>query len=188
MRTRNPFARSLFLTLPARLSVDRAGWDRARPGQRRADDADGDKYRHQSGLWRRGNAGAPYLNDYVELFNPSNTPIPVNGWSIQYTSPTGTGLFSSNVVNLSGSLSPGQYYLIRLASGGSNGAALPPSDATGTIDMGATNGKIALVNTTIGLSCNGGSTPCTPSDLASIIDLVGYGSASFFEEVVPLQQ
>ncbi|NTU55720.1 MAG: lamin tail domain-containing protein, partial [Anaerolineales bacterium] len=84
-----------------------------------------------------GNAGAPYLNDYVELFNPSNTPIPVNGWSIQYTSPTGTGLFSSNVVNLSGSLSPGQYYLIRLASGGSNGAALPPSDATGTIDMGA---------------------------------------------------
>ena len=34
---------------------------------------------------------------------------------------------------------------------------------------------------TAGLACNGGSTPCGPADLARMIDLVGYGSANFFE-------
>ncbi len=31
------------------------------------------------------------------------------------------------------------------------------------------------------MGCNGFSTPCTPAQLALIIDLVGYGSANFFE-------
>ena len=42
-------------------------------------------------------------------------------------------------------------------------------------------GKVALVNSTTSLGCNGGSTPCSPSALAQIIDLVGYGNANFFE-------
>jgi len=33
-----------------------------------------------------GNSDAPYLNDYVELFNPTNTTVPLSGWSIQYAS------------------------------------------------------------------------------------------------------
>lgn len=128
-----------------------------------------------------GNAGATFLNDYVELFNPSDSDIPIDGWSIQYASPTGTGLFSANVVNLSGTLSAGQYYLVQLASGGAIGSTLPAPDATGSIDMRASDGKVVLVNTATGLPCNGGSTPCTPTDLANIVDLVGYGSANFFE-------
>ncbi|HLO13361.1 MAG TPA: lamin tail domain-containing protein, partial [Anaerolineales bacterium] len=131
-----------------------------------------------------GNSGAPYNNDYVELFNPTNASVSVNGWSIQYASATGTGLFSADVIPLSGSISSGQYYLVQLGPTGSTGNALPAPDATdttGATNIAASNGKIVLVNTTTGLACNGGSTPCNPSDLASIIDLVGYGSANFFE-------
>jgi len=128
-----------------------------------------------------GNAGAPYPNDYVELYNPSNTTLSVDGWSIQYASATGTGLFSSNVTTLTGSLTSGQYYLVQLDSNGSGTNPMPLPDATGAIDMSASNGKVILASTTIGLACNGGSTPCTAPDLANIVDLVGYGTANFFE-------
>lgn len=128
-----------------------------------------------------GNAGAPYQNDFIELFNRGNTSVSLAGWSVQYASATGTGLFSANVVALSGSLAPGQYYLVQLGSGGANGVPLPTPDATGTINTSATGGKFILANTTTGLACNGGSTPCSPTQLAQIIDLVGYGNANFYE-------
>ena len=47
--------------------------------------------------------------------------------------------------------------------------------------MAAGAGKVALVTTTTPLGCNGGSTPCSPAALATIVDLVGYGGANFFE-------
>ena len=132
-----------------------------------------------------GNTGAPYRNDYVELFNRGTTTASLGGWSVQYASATGTGNFSANpIAVLSGSLAPGQYYLVQLGSGGANGALLPTPDATGTISMSATAGKVALVNTTTGLACNGGSTPCTPAQLATIVDLIGWGTANFFEGAV----
>ena len=129
-----------------------------------------------------GNAGALYQNDYIELFNPTNITISVNGWSVQYASATGVGFFSTEVTNLSGTLAPGQYYLVQLASGGANGVALPLANATGLTAMAATGGKVVLVNTTTGLACNGSiAQPCTAAELASIVDLVGYGMANFFE-------
>ncbi|MCL4861587.1 MAG: ExeM/NucH family extracellular endonuclease [Caldilineaceae bacterium] len=128
-----------------------------------------------------GNSGAPYRNDFVELFNRGASSVSLAGWSIQYASATGTGAFSNNpIVALAGELAPGQYYLVQL-SGGTNGVALPTADATGAINVSATGGKVALVNTTTGLGCNGGSTPCAAEQLAQIIDLVGWGGANFFE-------
>jgi uncharacterized protein len=128
-----------------------------------------------------GNSGAVYKNDFVELFNRSDTPVSLNGWSIQYSSATGTGNFSANgITTLSGTLQPGQYYLV-WESGGTNGVALPTADATGTIAMAAGAGKVVLVTSTTGLTCNGGSALCSPTQLALIKDLVGYGNANFFE-------
>ncbi len=129
-----------------------------------------------------GNSGAPYRNDFVELFNRGATTASLNGWSIQYASATGAGLFSASVTPLSGSLSPGQYYLVRMASGGASGALLPTPDASGTTAMSATAGKVVLVNTTTGLAGNGSPTePIPPAQLAMIIDLVGWGTANFYE-------
>src|SRR5512143_3122221 len=59
-----------------------------------------------------GNTGAPYTNDFVELFNRGTASVLLTGMSVQYASATGTGNFGSNpVVALSGTLAPGQYYL-----------------------------------------------------------------------------
>lgn len=132
-----------------------------------------------------GNSGAPYTHDYVELFNRGETTVSLNGWSIQYASATGTGNFGANTGQLSeltGSIAPGQYLLVQQA-GGSVGAPLPTADIVDPtpINMSATAGKVALVTGTTGLGCNGGSSPCSADQLARIVDLVGYGSANFFE-------
>jgi predicted extracellular nuclease len=132
-----------------------------------------------------GNASAPFQNDFIELFNRTSSPVPVDGWSVQYASATGTGLFSANVTLLSGTIAPGHYYLVREA-GGPTGVALPASDASGAINMSATAGKVVLVSSQNGLACNGGPTACSASDSALIVDLVGFGSTStFFEGAGP---
>jgi predicted extracellular nuclease len=137
-----------------------------------------------------GNTGAPYQNDYIEVFNRGASPIDTTGMSVQYTSATGTGNFGANdtlITPLSGIVSPGQYVLVQEASGGANGSPLPgPSIADATpINMSATGGKVALVNSTTGLGCNGGSTPCSAAQLALIVDLIGYDGANFFEGAAP---
>ena len=132
-----------------------------------------------------GNSGAQYSNDYIELFNRGSAPVDISPWSLQYASATGTGNFGSaaNLITpLSGVLEPGQHMLVE-ESGGATGAPLPTpktTDAT-PINMSATGGKVALVNTQTPLGCNGGSTPCPPAALAQIVDLIGYDGANFFE-------
>jgi len=127
-----------------------------------------------------GNSGALLNRDYVELFNRGTGPVTLTGLSVQYTSAAGTGNFGTPVA-LSGTLQAGQYFLVGMATG-VNGAATPTPDALGTIAMAAGAGKVALVNQTTALACNGGSTPCSAAQLALIIDLVGYGTgANFFE-------
>ena len=133
-----------------------------------------------------GNTGATYTNDFVELFNAGSSPFSLTGWSLQYASATGTGNFGgspSQLTPLTGTLAPGQYFLIQEAAGSGGTTALPTPDITdGTpIAMSATGGKVALVNSASSLGCNGGSTPCSAEQLALIGDLVGFGSANFFE-------
>jgi endonuclease G len=134
-----------------------------------------------------GNAGATYQNDFIELHNRGNTTVALTGWSVQYASSTGTGNFggqASQITELPNvSLAPGQYFLIKENSSGAVGAALPAVDYTDPtpIDLSGTNGKVALVNSATTLGCNGGSTLCNATQLAKIVDLVGYGNANFFE-------
>ncbi|MBY0400194.1 lamin tail domain-containing protein, partial [Myxococcota bacterium] len=130
-----------------------------------------------------GGNGNVFNQDYVELFNRGTTPVALAGTSIQYSSATGTGLFSANGIStLSGTLQPGQYLLVGLATS-ATGSALPAPFLAGSAstNMSATAGKVVLVNSTSGLACNGGSTPCSPAQQALILDLVGYGTANFFE-------
>jgi uncharacterized protein len=133
-----------------------------------------------------GNSGAPLRNDYVELFNRSDSAVSLAGLSIQYASATGTGNFGATATLLTAlpevTLQPGQYFLVQQAAGSNTSApALPTPDATGVIAMAATSGKVALVDGVTGLGCNGGSTTCSSDQQARIRDLVGYGTANFFE-------
>jgi uncharacterized protein len=128
-----------------------------------------------------GNTGAPYDSKFVELFNRGTAAASVAGMSIQYASATGTAHFATNVLALpDASVPAGGYFLVRLVSG-TNGSPLPEADASGTINPAAGSGKLVLARTTVGLACNGGSAPCNSAQLAVIADLVGYGSANWFE-------
>ena len=137
-----------------------------------------------------GNSGAPYTNDFIELFNRGSAPVDLGTWSLQYTSATGTGNFGSatNLITpLNGVLQPGQHQLVEEA-GGTTGAPLPTPKTVDTtpINMSATGGKVALVSSTTPLGCNGGSaSPCSARALAQIVDLVGYDGANFFEGSAP---
>ena len=114
-------------------------------------------------------------NDFVELFNPSTTAADLSGWSVQYASATGS---TWQVTPLSGLLGPGRYFLVQEAPA-ANGANLPAPDATGTIAMSATAGKVLLVRTA---AAQTGSCPSGPL----LRDLVGYGStADCFEGAGP---
>ncbi len=123
-----------------------------------------------------GNSGAAYANDYVELFNRGGSAVAIDGWTLQYASASGTTWQSTA---LSGTIPAGGRYLVQLASGGTNGAALPPSDAAGTSNLAVTGGKIAVVHDATALSCGGSAGSC--STAGGLEDLVGYGSASDYE-------
>jgi hypothetical protein len=119
-----------------------------------------------------GNAGATYKNDFIEIFNRGTENVDVTGWSVQYASSAGT---SWQVTNLSGTVAPGQYYLIQGSAGASGTTSLPDPDATGAINMSATSGKVALANsqTPFTIACPGA------------IDVVGFGTATNCSETSP---
>ncbi|WP_171681697.1 DNA/RNA non-specific endonuclease [Paenibacillus planticolens] len=113
-----------------------------------------------------GNSGASYKNDFIEIYNPTDSSINLSGWSVQYAS--GTGSFT-NITNLSGSIGAHKYFLIAEASGGSGTVNLPTPDITGTINLSATAGKVALAKVTTSVS---GSTD------SNVVDFIGYGSVN----------
>ena len=123
-----------------------------------------------------GNSGATYTNDFVELFNRGDTAIDLSTWSVQYASASGT---TWQVTPLAGTVQPGRYFLVQLASAGAVGAALPAPDASGTSNLANTGGKVALVRSAAALSC--GATPGSCSSDPGVADLVAYGSATDYE-------
>lgn len=131
-----------------------------------------------------GNSQAPFTQDFVELYNEGTAPQNLTGWSIQYASATGTGALgngASQLLALSGTINPGQYYLIGLATS-TNGVALPTPDITNTsINMSGSAGKVALADIATSLACNTAATCAANGNAAHIVDLVGYGNANYFE-------
>ena len=99
----------------------------------------------------------------------------LSGWSLQYATAAGT---SWSVTSLAGSIPAGGSCLVHLASG-ANGAAPPAPDATGTTNLAATGGKVAVVRDAAALTCGASAGSC--SAVAAVEDLVGYGSASDYE-------
>jgi uncharacterized protein (TIGR03437 family) len=136
------------------------------------------------------NSGAQYRNDFIEIFNRGTTTVDfsVTNYSVQYAS-AGANFGSSKTDLTSGTIAPGHYFLIQEAGGTTNGAPLPTPDATGSINLVANAGKVALVVGTTPLAsaiCPGddGTPPFNPNG-ATIVDFVGYGSVSCYEGTNP---
>jgi uncharacterized repeat protein (TIGR01451 family) len=127
------------------------------------------------------NAGGLYQNDFVEIFNRGTTTVDfaLTPYSVQYAGVAAN--FGSNKTNLTtGSLAPGKYFLVQESGGTTNGVPLPAADATGSINLGSTSGKVALILGTTALTsatCPGDDT-VSPfnANAANIADLIGYGN------------
>ncbi len=116
-----------------------------------------------------GNAGSRYRNDFIELFNRGEAAVDLSSWSVQYASAAGTTWL---VTNLSGTLAPGQYYLIRQAQGAGGTEDLPEPDRSGQVNMSSTAGKVALVNHATQIATG------TSCPTAGVVDFVGYGTGT----------
>ena len=109
---------------------------------------------------------------------------------MQYASATGTGTFGANPGQLTElpdrTLAPGEHLLVKEATG-TTGAGLPDPDVNDPtpINLSGSAGKLALAEGVTSLGCNGGSVACSTEQRARIIDVVGYGSANFFEGTAP---
>jgi hypothetical protein len=125
-----------------------------------------------------GLSGATYKNDFIEIFNRGTTTVnfAVTPYSVQYAAPTASFATNKTDVN-TGTIAPGEYFLIQESSGGTNGAALVP-DLSGSINLDANAGKVALVLGTTALAgtCPGddGLAPFNPVG-SGIVDFLGYG-------------
>ncbi|MDZ8172859.1 ExeM/NucH family extracellular endonuclease, partial [Microbacterium xanthum] len=118
-----------------------------------------------------GNSGAAYNRDFIELYNPGTAPVDLAGWTVQYAPSSGNGW---QATPLTGSIAAGGSLLVGQAFG--SNSALPgyTADIDGSIAMSSSNGTVALVDSDTLL-------PTTDvAAQASVVDLVGYGSAAIF--------
>jgi predicted extracellular nuclease len=103
------------------------------------------------------------------LYNNGSTPVDLSGWSVQYNSATGTSTWQKT--DLSGVIPANGYYLIQQAAGTGGTTDLPTPNATGSINMSGTAGKVALVNS---LSLLTGQNPVSNT----IVDKVAFGAVT----------
>ena len=128
-----------------------------------------------------GGSTYSYEVDYIELFNRGNTPVDMSGWSVQ-----AEWLGDWEVIPLTGTLQPGQFFLIQVYErqpGTTNtGAPLPTPDLIAQASGGGFNnpdstwlsgsqGGVALMSNTLQIA----SDTCPDSDPA-LLDLVAWGS------------
>ncbi len=123
-----------------------------------------------------GSAGAAFKNKFVELYNPTSSPITLDGMSLQYRSANGTAAFNG-VAPLTGVIPAGGHYLVQGNSNGANGAELPAPDAVSTLTPSGTNGTLALVEGTSAVNL----TPGSVVGVDGVVDLLGYGTSNTFE-------
>ena len=108
-----------------------------------------------------GNKGAAYNKDFVELYNPTDQPIDVSGWTIDQRSTNGN---SGNIHTLTGVVPAKSTFLIT-STPGSNGDAVTGSDDESAKFNFSAKGAIAVL-----LDANGNE-----------VDIVGWGGASLAE-------
>src|SRR5205085_12609174 len=73
-----------------------------------------------------GNSGATLTRDFVELYNTTNAPVSLAGWSIQYASGTGTSWAADT---LSGTIAPHATYVVAEGAGTGGTVATPDDEA-----------------------------------------------------------
>ncbi|WP_458779534.1 ExeM/NucH family extracellular endonuclease [Arthrobacter sp. D3-16] len=126
-----------------------------------------------------GSAGAAYKNKFVELYNSSDAPVSLDGWSVQYRAAAATAPPTSVAV-LTGSIPAKGHYLIQggTNNGGAAGADLPAPDLVATdINPSGSAGTLVLAKQRTAVTLGTGS----QVEPAGVADLLGYGTSNTFE-------
>jgi len=114
-----------------------------------------------------GNSGAPYRNDFVELYNNSNADVDISGYKVEYFSATGTTVANTLTIGAGKTIKANSYFLIQMAAGANTAAApLPTPDATETAAMSGTAGRVYFRNSAAVLvdAVSFGGSTTTPSE------------------------
>lgn len=127
-----------------------------------------------------GNSGANLNADYVELYNPTDEPITLQGLTLQYRSATGTSA-ANGVAALSGVVPAESTFLIQTSTAGANGVALPTADLTvAGVNMAAANGTVWLSTSAAAVDLPTASEGGLGAR-ADVVDLVGFGTSNTYE-------
>ncbi|MBM4161822.1 MAG: lamin tail domain-containing protein, partial [Ignavibacteria bacterium] len=120
-----------------------------------------------------GNTGSTWKNDFVELYNPTNDPVVMTNWSLQYQSASGIGGFTNKAI-FSGTIMPRGFFLVQLSQGAGGTTTLPIPDAfpSNALMLSSSAGKVALVRDTLSV---------TNANDPNVVDFIGYGGANKFE-------
>lgn len=113
-----------------------------------------------------GNSGAYYKNDFIELYNPSDQDFSLDGWSVQYSAAESEVW---RAIELSGNIKSYGYYLLKLSQGAGGEADLTEFDLESNINLSASAGKVALVNSI---------EPIFSSLDETVVDYVSYGKTN----------
>ena len=116
-----------------------------------------------------GNSGATYMQDFVELYNNTNSNIDLSDYRLFYASATGT--FNTSTL-LTGTILAKSYFLVQEAAGTGGTVNIPTADVVGSIAMSGTAFKLALTNS---------STAPTSATDANVVDFLGAGTANDYE-------
>lgn len=122
-----------------------------------------------------GTANVPRA-DYVELFNRTASPVSMSGWSIAVSTTTTGTVWAQH--NLTGTIQPFSYYLIRVSAEATNGNALPGTDevfASPSFTALATTAGRAVLRDVITPTISGSACPTLDTH---IIDLVAWGTTT----------
>ncbi|WP_341741495.1 ExeM/NucH family extracellular endonuclease [Trueperella pyogenes] len=128
-----------------------------------------------SEVYTYGDSKGNEYRDYVELYNPTDAPIDVSGWSVQYAAQKGTNF--SKKASLSGKIKPQGYYLVLGKDTDKAGSAELQGDVESELELAAKDGIVALVRHDQKLTVTGNNL----ADAADVVDAVGYGKAKKYE-------
>ncbi|MBY9081184.1 DUF2252 family protein [Paenibacillus sp. HN-1] len=125
-----------------------------------------------------------YTNDYIELYNPTDYPVTLTGWSIQYVPYTYSAGSNWNVIELGTgpvtAIQPHGYYLIKGYHG--NYTLDPASKTVDNPDTAADTGQFPHMSKDGGVVAlvKDSAAPLTADSPAggSTVDFVGYGTSS----------
>ncbi|QQD75984.1 ExeM/NucH family extracellular endonuclease [Curtobacterium sp. YC1] len=136
----------------------------------------------QEAYLKAGSTGAFYDQKFVEIGNPTDAPVSLDGWSLQYRSATGTGTFAASA--LEGTVPAKGTFLVSMAgNGGANavGADLPTADDTASLNPSGTTGTLVLSDATAPLALAAGP---VATGTEGVVDLLGYGASNTSEGAV----